>query len=154
MLLPAPGMFSNFEPANDAERATLEASWAQGRLQRHLARLLEFIDRHRADLCLLATDPQDPLAIVHATKRLIIHVGTVHHRSEMDDQLRAIHDEIWICGEKGSYDRAFITRDWTSRHASNWRCWRLKEYLFVADHSVEAIFARMHEVRPASSATS
>lgn len=152
MLALAPGMFSPYEPANDAERATLEASWAHGTLQRHLVRLLEFIDRHRDDLRTLATDPGDPLAIAHAMKRLIIHLGTVHHRSEMDDQVRAIHDEIWICGERGSYDREFIKHDWTSRHASNWRRWRIKEYLFVVDHSVGAIFEGMHHGQGAAGA--
>lgn len=136
-------MFSLYEPANDAERSTLEASWASGTLQRHLVRLLEFIDRHRDDLRTLAPDPGDSMAIVHAMKRLIIHLGTVHHRSEMDDQVRAIHDEIWICGERGSYDREFIKHDWTSRHASNWRRWRIKEYLFVTDHSVSEIVAHV-----------
>jgi len=133
---------SHYAPANDAERATLEEHWAGGRLQERLTRVLEFVERHREEIrwrASAATAAPDPLAFVETVKRLIIEAGSVHHRSEMHDQVRAIHDEIWIRGERGDYDREFITRNWTSRHAAAWRHWRLKEYVFVANHAVGAI---------------
>ena len=79
-------VISEYEPANDAERQTLEARWANGHLRRHVAHLLAFTDRHRGDIQRLAGDPL---------------------------------------------------------HAANWRRWRLKEYLFVADCCAAEIIDRL-----------
>ena len=134
---------AEFAPENAAEFTALETSWANGKLRRHVERLLTFVERNRGDILRLAGDACDGEALLSTTKRLIVQAGSVHPPSEMRDQAREIQDEIWICGERGEYDRTNIAHEWTSRHAANWRRWRLKEYLFVADRCAEDIVARL-----------
>jgi hypothetical protein len=133
--------FAPYQPANDAERDTLEAGWSSGKLQRHGTRLLAFVQRNREVILRSAGERRDAEALLNATKRLIIEAGVVHPSSEMRDQVQAIADEIWIRGERGEYDRTYIAHEWTSLHAANWRRWRLKEYLFVADRCAAEIVA-------------
>jgi hypothetical protein len=133
---------SDLEPANDGERIALELSWARGALDRYLGRLLTFVDRNRAEIVQLA-DGEDPDALVEAAKRVVVRAGHVDLSSEMRDQVQRICDEIWIRGERGDYDRAHITQEWTSLHAANWRRWRIKEYVFVIDRCADEIVARI-----------
>jgi hypothetical protein len=135
--------FTEYEAANDEERRALELSWAEGRLQRHIELILAFLDRQREDILRLSGGSPEPPELLRTTKRMIIQMGTVHPQAEMQDQIRAIHDEIWIRGEKGDFNRERITEDWTSQHACAWRRWRIKEYLFVADRCVTPIAGRL-----------
>jgi hypothetical protein len=137
------GEFAEYEAANDDERRTLEQSWAEGRLSRHVEQILAFLDRQKEDILRLTGGSPDPVEILRTTKRMIVQAGTLHPQSEMKDQIRAIHDEIWIRGEKGDYRRERITEDWTQKHAPAWRRWRIKEYLFVADRCVIPIVGRL-----------
>ena len=130
-------------PENEAEIKALESSWANGELSRHVTRLLTFVERNRDDILRLAGGARDGPSLLSTTKRMIVHAGAVHLPSEMRDQVHAIQDEIWIRGERGDYDRRNIAHEWTSRHAANWRRWRLKEYLFVADRCAHDIAARL-----------
>ncbi|MBI4624630.1 MAG: hypothetical protein HY736_15605 [Verrucomicrobia bacterium] len=125
--------FKEFEPANDAELHALERRWAGGDLRRHVTRIMDFIDQNRSVIQGSVDGAHPPVAVLAVVKGLIAQAGSVHHPSEMRDQAEEIRNEIWIRGEKGDYDRAFITREWTSRHAANWRRWRLKEYLFLVE---------------------
>ena len=52
---------------------------------------------------------------------------------ELKDQKREIENELWYRGEEGNGNRSGIQLEWTARHAAEWRRWRIKEYLFVAD---------------------
>jgi hypothetical protein len=79
---------------------------------------------------------------------MIVQVGTVHAQSEMQDQIRAIRDEIWYRGERGDYDRERITQDWATQHANPWRRWRIKEYLYVADRCFNRIVDRFLSGHP------
>jgi hypothetical protein len=133
---------SDIEPANDGERIALELAWARGALDRYLARLLTFVDRNRGEIVQLA-DGDAPDALVEAAKRVVVRAGAVDLSSEMRDQVQRICDEIWIRGERGDYDRAHITQEWTSLHAANWRRWRLKEYVFVIDRCAGEIVERI-----------
>lgn len=152
-------------PANAGEAVALELAWARGSLDRHVERLLAFIDRNRDDIVQLAaerlrtptsgdeapsitTRAESPLApedaaLLDAVKCVVGRAGAVHLASEMRDQLQVIRDELWIRGERGDYDKAHITEEWTSRHAANWRRWRLKEYAFVIDRVAERVLARI-----------
>lgn len=140
--------FAKYEAANDAERKTLELSWAEGRLQRHIELILAFLDRQHEDILRLTGSSPEPAELLRTTKRMIVQAGTVHPQSEMQDQIRAIHDEIWYRGEKGDYDRERITQDWTLQHAQAWRRWRIKEYLFVSDRCVTPIVHRLLGGKP------
>lgn len=134
---------ADYAPANDAELRTLQEDWADGELLTHAVRLVEFIDRHRADILALAGPGADAAVKVQTIKRQIIRLESVCTLSEMLDQRRAIHDEIWFRGERGEYDRHHIVHDWTSRHAAAWRRWRLKEYLFVVDRCAESMLSHL-----------
>lgn len=139
---------AGFAPANDAELRTLETAWTEGKLRAHADRLLEFIDRHRSDILLLAGAARDGATLLQTVKLQIVQHGSVCSVSEMRDQARAIRDEIWIRGERGEYDRAHITHEWTSRHAANWRRWRLKEYVFVVERCAPELLALLHGATP------
>jgi len=134
---------AHFAPANDAERRTLQANWARGDLQGHAVRLLEFVDRHRGEIRVLAGAGADAQAKLQTLKRQIVRLESVCTLSEMRDQTRAIRDEIWFRGERGEYDRQHIAHEWASRHAADWRRWRLKEYLFVVECCAEAMLSHL-----------
>lgn len=152
-------------PANAGEAVALELAWARGSLDCHVERVLAFVDRNRDDIVQLAAEragsppsgdetpsisaraesahaPEDA-ALLDAVKCVMGRAGAVHLASEMRDQLQVIRDELWIRGERGDYDKAHITEEWTSRHAANWRRWRLKEYAFVIDRVAERVLARV-----------
>jgi len=134
---------SDIEPANEDERVALELAWARGALDRYLGRLLTFVERHRDQIVQLAGGDDEPAALVEAAKRVVVRAGAVDLSSEMRDQVQRICDEIWYRGERGDYDRAHITQEWTSLHAANWRRWRIKEYVFVIDRCAGEIVARI-----------
>ncbi len=152
-------------PSDADEAVALEIAWARGSLDRHVERLLAFVDRNHDEIVQLAEerartpDPSDAstansarpaephlpdaAALLDAVKCVVGRAGAVHLASEMRDQLQVIRDELWIRGERGDYDRAHITEEWTSRHAANWRRWRLKEYAFVIDRIADRVLARI-----------
>lgn len=134
---------ADYAPANDAELRTLQEDWACGELLTHAVRLVEFVDRHRAEILGYAGAGAGPATKLATIKRQIVSVESVCTHSEMLDQTRAIHDEIWYRGERGEYDRHHIVHDWTSRHAAAWRRWRLKEYLFVVDRCAESLLSHL-----------
>lgn len=134
---------AELEPANDDARDALEREWASGRLDPYGERLLAFVTRHRAAIVQRAGPDADAHALLLAAKQHVILAGAVHPRSEMVDQAREIQDEIWIRGERGEYDRQHIAHEWTSRHAANWRRWRLTEYLYVMDRRAHEIVAAL-----------
>lgn len=138
---------AGYAPANDAEWRTLQTSWARGELQGHAVRLVEFVDRHREEILHLAGPQADATARLHTIKRQIVGLESVCTLSEMQDQRRAIQDEIWFRGERGEYDRVEIVHQWTSRHAAAWRRWRIKEYLFVVDRCAEAMLSHLEIAR-------
>lgn len=138
-----PGPLAQYAPANEAERAALAERWSHGELHLHMERLLAFVERNRKEVLRLAGAQHDRETLLTAAKRLVVDAGTVHASSEMRDQVKAIENEIWIRGERGEYDRTHIAHQWTSRHAANWRRWRLKAYCFVADQCASEIEQRL-----------
>jgi hypothetical protein len=131
------------ELLQEEERRVLELRWTQGRLQAHVERLLAFAERRRDEILAAVGSDLDPAALVRATKWLVVRQESVHAPSEMRDQVREIHDEIWIRGERGDYDRERIKHEWTSKHAAAWRRWRVKEYIFVADRCTADLVNRL-----------
>lgn len=117
--------------------------WNAGLLRDHVDRVLAFVERNRYAILRVAGPARDHEKLLAITKRLIVSAGAVHAPSEMRDQVREIQDEIWIRGERGDYDHVNIAHEWTSLHASNWRAWRVKEYLFVADRAANDIVATL-----------
>ena len=113
------------------ERAQLERLWLEGRLQHHHERILGFVREEREAILQLAAGRRDSESLVAATKWHIGQLRCVHRQSEMHDQCREIYNEIWYCGERGDHDHPRIKFEWVARHGSNWRHWRIKEYLFV-----------------------
>ena len=135
---------ATYAPANEAETHALESNWANGKLHTHAVRLLGFIDRHRDEILQLAGPAREPQTLISTVKMQIVRLGSVCSLTEMHDQAREIRDEIWIRGERGEYDRTHITHEWASRHAGNWRHWRLKEYLFVVDRCAAAVLEHLN----------
>jgi hypothetical protein len=123
------------------ERAALERKWTNGNLAHHHEQVRRFILEQRTEILQLADGRRDTASLVAATQKLIATLRTVHHQSEMHDQMREIHNEIWYCGQRGEFDTKQITREWVARHGSNWRRWRIKEYQFVAGHCAAEIDA-------------
>lgn len=132
---------SEFALDNDAEIAEMQRRWENGHLPHYVTVLLPFVERHRTDILCIAGGASDPGALLSGTKRLIMRWRVVHLCSEMKDQWHEMRNEIWIQGERGDYDVARIMHDWIAQHAANWRRWRVKEYLFVADRCASDIVA-------------
>jgi len=130
---------ASVEIINAAERLTLEDEWQEGDLDHHHKMVLAFAREQRVVILEFAGGSREPIALAGAVRRLIATLRTVHHASEMQAQMREIHNEIWYCGQRGDYDRRRIARDWVERHGETWRRWRIKEYLFVAERSAAEI---------------
>lgn len=124
------------------ESAELTRRWERGELQRHIERLLAFVEQEHAEILHQAGGRRDAASLVQATKHIIAQLRSVHVQSEMHDQLREIHNEIWFRGEEGEHDRERIKHEWATRHAANWRHWRIKEYMHVADRCAAEIMKR------------
>ncbi len=77
---------------------------ASGRLRHQHEKILEFVREQRGEILQLASGVREAAALADATRRLIATLHTVHHPSEMHDQMREIYNEIWYCGERGDHD--------------------------------------------------
>lgn len=131
------------EELPDEELLALEQRWFEGKLLERIDRLMLFVENHRNEILSHAAAHRDVGALTEAVKTLILHKGSVHMPSELRDQMREIQAELWYRGERGETDHSRIKQEWTDRHASNWRRWRIKEYLFVADHCAAEIAERL-----------
>jgi hypothetical protein len=116
------------------ERSALERMWADGKLVHHHHQLLNFISEQCVEILRLAEGNRETAALVAATQKLVATLRIVHHQSEMQAQMREIHNEIWYCGQRGEFDTKLIAREWVARHGLNWRRWRIKEFQFVTEH--------------------
>lgn len=131
--MPTHGAQADLPPLSEAAAETLSRSWAAGDFRGHAERVLGFVDRNRTEILRLAGASPTEHVLLESTRHSIVQAGSIHAVSEMQDQMQAIRDEIWIHGERGEYDRVNIASDWASQHAANWRRWRVREYLFVVD---------------------
>ncbi len=123
----------DIEPANQDELKALSIEWDTGRLAGVSSHLLEFIERHRAEILEIARDSWAPADLVAATREMVRRRGFIHLPTDMADQIREISNEIWYHGERGDYNRAKIQEEWTVKHALTWRKWRVKQILYVVD---------------------
>jgi hypothetical protein len=134
----------NPPPGEDPESLALERRWYEGRLLLHVDRLMAFVDKNQAEILQLAGANRDVGSLVRATQSLIEQKGSVHLPSELRDQIEEMNAELWYHGEKGDRDSARIKQEWTTLHAANWRRWRIKEYLFIAERCAGEIEARFN----------
>jgi hypothetical protein len=135
----------DYQATRPSELDTLWQRWRNGDLAHHATQLNEFAGRQRDAIQAEADGVNDPPALITALQRRVVELGTVHHPSEMRDQMSEIHKHLWYQGEKGEHDRNRVAQDWATRHAGNWRRWRLKEYLFVIDRIAEELARRLRE---------
>ncbi len=133
------GETASVEMINAEERAELERRRCRGELSHRREQVLAFVRAQRAEILALAEGNRDPAVLSAATRRLIAQLRSIHQPSEMHDQVREMHNEIWYCGQRGEYDHPRIKQDWTVAHAASWRRWRIKEYLFLAETSASEI---------------
>lgn len=135
---------ASVEIISAAERAELERRWSNDELRHRHEQVLAFARAQRAEILQLANGSREPMAMAAAARRLIARLRSVHQPSEMRDQVREMHNEIWYCGQRGDYDHPRIQQEWTARHASSWRRWRIKEYLFLAERCAGEIADIIH----------
>jgi hypothetical protein len=126
-----------------AEQAALEQSWREGRLDVHAMRVLAFVDRQREEILIRAGEFPNSECLLNVIRTFIAEKESIDAYAEIRDQIRAIHDEIWIRGERGEYNRSHIAQEWTSKHAATWRRWQVMKYLFVVDRHTVEILARL-----------
>lgn len=135
----------DYEAALPAELETLWRRWQHGDLSSHTSQLKDFADQQRHAIQAEAGGTDELPALITALKRRVVELGTVHHRSEMRDQMSEIQKHLWYQGEKGDHDRDRAVQDWATHHAGNWRQWRLKEYLFVVDQITDELARQLRE---------
>jgi hypothetical protein len=124
----------DYNHRTDPERFGLELRWYEGRMLLYAEWLTAFVERHRDEILMMANGSRETASLLTASKRLIVQRGSLHMAEELKDQKREIENELWYHGEEGNSNRSGIQLEWTARHAAEWRRWRIKEYLFVADH--------------------
>lgn len=128
---------SQFVPTSK-EQESLQQRWKNGDYARFVVQLRGFTEEKREAIREKCAQREANTA-VEAAQSLVVQLGTVHFASEMRDQVKAIHDEIWYRGEEGNYDRGGIMEHWTRVHAPAWRRWRTMEYLFVLEQMAEEV---------------
>ncbi len=129
-------------PTQD-ELRTLNQEWEAGKLGGISAHLLEFVERHRSEILALANHSYSPEELVDAVRRCVRQRGFIHLPLDMADQIREISNEIWYHGERGDFNRAKIQEEWTVKHASTWRRWRVKQILYVIDRRASDVAAAL-----------
>jgi hypothetical protein len=127
----------------DVELKTLKEEWASGELNTLSGHLLEFVDRHRADILKIARNAKSPEKLVEATRKFVRRRGYIHLPLDMADQIHEINNEIWYKGEEGDFNRQKIKESWTQNHAPNWRKWRVKQILFIIDQRASEVAAEL-----------
>ena len=125
------------------ELKTLEDEWKTGKLKTLSDHLLEFVDRHRADILKIARTARSPEKLVAAAHKFVRRRGFIHLPLDMADQIHEITNEIWYHGEKGVFDRRKIQEAWTVEHAPNWRRWRIKQILYIMDKRAAEVAAEL-----------
>ena len=128
---------------DEIELKTLGQEWSTGKLKTLSAHLLEFIDRHRADILKIARNSKSPEKLVESTKKLVRRRGFINLPVDMADQIHEITNEIWYHGEKGVFDRRKIQETWTVEHAPTWRRWRIKQILYIIDQRASEVSAEL-----------
>ncbi|HND62734.1 MAG TPA: hypothetical protein PLB90_14730 [Opitutaceae bacterium] len=121
------------EELTESEHFALELRWYEGKMLPYAEWVTEFAQRHHGEIRALTGGSLDPAALLGATKELIAQRGSLHMVAELRDQQQEIQNELWYRGEQGEHDRRGIQQAWAEKHASAWRQWRVKEYLFVAN---------------------
>ena len=131
------------EPPTQEELKTLKREWDEGRLDGISTHLLEFVDRHRAEILALAHNSYAPEELLAAVRQWVRMKGFIHLPLDMADQIREISNEIWYHGERGDFNRAKIQEEWTVKHAVTWRKWRVKQILYVIDRRAGDVAASL-----------
>jgi hypothetical protein len=131
------------EPPTQDELKTLKKEWDEGRLAGISTHLLEFVDRHRADILSLARNSYAPEELMAAVRQYVRQRGFIHLPLDMADQIREISNEIWYHGERGDFNRAKIQEEWTVKHAQTWRKWRVKQILYVVERRASDVAAAL-----------
>lgn len=131
------------EPPTQAELKTLKKEWDEGRLAGISTHLVEFLDRHRADILAIANHSYAPEELVAAVRQYVRQRGFIHLPLDMADQIREISNEIWYHGERGDFNRAKIQEEWTVKHAQTWRKWRVKQILYVVERRASDVAAAL-----------
>lgn len=130
--------FNEFRTAED-EVAQLDEEFKSGQLDRLTPSIATFVKAQRKHLSTTSENVSSLKEVLTTLKHQIIQVRSIDSRNEMNDQIKAINDEIWFRGERGEYDRSKIATDWACNHAANWRRWRIKEYLYLVDRRSDLI---------------
>jgi hypothetical protein len=125
------------------ELKTLNTEWAAGKLSGISTHLLEFVERHRAEILELAHQSYSPEELISAVRQWVRQRGFIHLPLDMADQIREISNEIWYHGERGDFNRAKIQEEWTVKHAQTWRKWRVKQILYVIDRRASDVAAAL-----------
>jgi hypothetical protein len=135
------------EPPTQEELKTLKREWDEGRLDGISTHLLEFVDRHRAEILELAHDSYAPEELIDAVRHWVRQKRFIHLPLDMADQIREISNEIWYHGERGDFNRAKIQEEWTVKHAVTCRKWRVKQILYVIDRRAGDVAAALLAAR-------
>lgn len=130
--------YKEFETAQE-EVAQLEVEFRNGQLDRLAPSISLFAKAQFEQLPPESKEKHNIGTILTTVKQGIVQARSIDCRNEMTDQMKAINDEIWFCGERGEYDRNQIAINWTAQHAENWRRWRIKEYLYLVDQRIDII---------------
>lgn len=141
------GVAQEVEVPTQEELKTLNAEWEAGKLTGISAHILEFVERHRNDILVLAHNSYAPEELLTAVRLCVRQRGFIHLPLDMADQIREISNEIWYHGERGDFNRAKIQEEWTVKHAQTWRKWRVKQILYVIDRRASDIAASLLDGR-------
>lgn len=140
-------VLQELEPPTQDELKTLKKEWDEGRLAGISTHLLEFVERHRAEILSIAHDSYAPEELVAAVRQYVRQRGFIHLPLDMADQIREISNEIWYHGERGDFNRAKIQEEWTVKHAQTWRKWRVKQILYVVERRASDVAAALLTAR-------
>jgi frataxin-like iron-binding protein CyaY len=114
------------------ELLVLEDRWNKGKLNDYVPLVRKFIDAQQEKIKKELGPNANDDRLARTFLKLLLENGTLDHASEMLEQKQEILREIWICAERGDFDRRRITDQWIRTHAPEWRRWRVLVYSFIA----------------------
>jgi len=122
-------------------RESVVEKFDKGELNLTRKRLLDFVDRHQADILLRANDMDMDTddALIEATQQSILQIGAIHPPAEMGEQIREMHKEAWYRGEHGDLDQIRSQEEWKEKYAIQFREARIYEAFYVLEQAKDDV---------------
>ncbi|MDR1759537.1 MAG: hypothetical protein LBR60_03315 [Fibrobacter sp.] len=119
-------------------RERVEEKFANGELQAMQKMLLDFVERHRENIWIVAQDENEPGVIsdeslLDGLRSFLLYKGSLQPAFEMAELIKEIDKEAWYRNEIHPENPKEVADDWKEQYASQWREARMFETFFLIE---------------------